>query len=50
LADKEAELEDIQKRANQADGYIEELRLRLGKAAEQERSREVGSIRFISPF
>ncbi|CEL63802.1 Kinesin-like protein KIF21A OS=Mus musculus GN=Kif21a PE=1 SV=2 [Rhizoctonia solani AG-1 IB] len=40
LADKEAELEDIQKRANQADGYIEELRLRLGKAAEQERSRE----------
>ncbi|KAF8709322.1 Microtubule binding, partial [Rhizoctonia solani] len=40
LADREAELEDVQKRANQADGYIEELRLRLGKAAEQERSRE----------
>ncbi|KAJ1309167.1 hypothetical protein OPQ81_004838 [Rhizoctonia solani] len=40
LADKEAELEEIQKRANQADSYIEELRLRLGKAAEQERSRE----------
>ncbi|CUA67773.1 hypothetical protein RSOLAG22IIIB_03200 [Rhizoctonia solani] len=40
LADKEVELEEIQKRANQADSYIEELRLRLGKAAEQERSRE----------
>ncbi|CAE6447398.1 unnamed protein product [Rhizoctonia solani] len=40
LADKEAELEEIQKRANQADNYIEELRLRLGKATEQERSRE----------
>lgn len=29
------------KRSSQADTYIEELRVRLSKAAEQERSREV---------
>ncbi|KAG8723558.1 hypothetical protein FRC12_024470 [Ceratobasidium sp. 428] len=40
LADKELELEEVFKRANQADTYIEELRVRLSKAADQERSRE----------
>ncbi|KAG8745599.1 hypothetical protein FRC10_007490 [Ceratobasidium sp. 414] len=40
LADKEQELEEVVKRANQADSYIEELRVRLSKAADQERSRE----------
>ncbi|KAG8704870.1 hypothetical protein FRC08_001999, partial [Ceratobasidium sp. 394] len=40
LADKEQELEEVMKRSNQADLYIEELRVRLSKAADQERSRE----------
>ncbi|KAG9128525.1 hypothetical protein FRC07_005892 [Ceratobasidium sp. 392] len=40
LADKEQELEEVLKRSNQADTYIEELRVRLSKAADQERSRE----------
>ncbi|QRV88006.1 kinesin motor domain protein [Ceratobasidium sp. AG-Ba] len=40
LADKEQELEEVLKRSNQADLYIEELRVRLSKAADQERSRE----------